>query len=99
MLSVFYLLFASLLLSFSLLNLCGSVTPESLSPYECGFEPLSSSHVPFCMKFFLLAILFIVFDVEVSFLFPTLPSSTLVLSLVLILLLGTIYEFSYGGLD
>ena len=51
------------------------------------------------MKFFLLAILFIVFDVEVSFLFPTLSSATLVLTLVLVLLLGTLYEFSYGGLD
>ena len=76
-----------------------SASSETLSPYECGFEPLSSAHVPFCMKFFLLAILFIVFDVEVSFLFPTLSSATLVLTLVLVLLLGTLYEFSYGGLD
>ena len=99
MLSALYLFVASVLLSFSLLYLDRSPSIETLSPYECGFEPLSTHHVPFCMKFFLLAILFIVFDVEVCFLFPTLPSSTLVLSLVLILLLGTLYEFSYGGLD
>ena len=72
---------------------------SELSPYECGFEPIGSSHVVFCMKFFLLALLFLVFDVEVSFLVPALHSSTLLLSFIFILLLGLSYEYSYGGLD
>merc|ERR1712212_617233 len=61
---------------------------EVLSSYECGFEPLSPSHTPFCIKFFLLAILFIVFDVEVAFIVPSLFSSLLIWSFVLLLLFG-----------
>merc|ERR1712212_398843 len=94
-----FILLATFLVSFSF-TYSGHVTSfELLSPYECGFEPISRSHVLFCIKFFLLAILFIVFDVEVSFLFPTLFNSTVVLSLVLVLLAGILYEFRYGGLD
>ena len=50
------------------------------------------------MKFFLLALLFLVFDVEVRFLVPSLFSSTLIFSFILILLLGLVYEYAYGGL-
>ena len=82
----------------SLLSRSSSSSSES-SPYECGFEPIGSSHVVFCMKFFLLALLFLVFDVEVSFLVPALHSSTLLICFILILLLGLVYEYSYGGLD
>nr|WDV10340.1 NADH dehydrogenase subunit 3 [Rhabdopleura sp. NHMO H2137] len=41
-----------------------------VSPYECGFEPFSSSRVPFSLKFFYLALLFVLFDAELMFLFP-----------------------------
>merc|ERR1739838_251101 len=93
------LLLAAFLISFSFVYSGYDSSVELLSPYECGFEPISRSHVLFCIKFFLLAILFIVFDVEVSFLFPTIYCSTVVLSLVLVLLVGVLYEFRYGGLD
>jgi len=93
------ILLASFLISFSFTYSQYDNSFELLSPYECGFEPISRSHVLFCMKFFLLAILFIVFDVEVSFLFPTLFCSSVVLSLLLVLLAGVLYEFRYGGLD
>merc|ERR1712105_115455 len=73
--------------------------PETVSSYECGFEPCGTTHLPFCMKFFLLAILFLVFDVEVAFLFPGLYISTLFLSFTLVLLLGLIFEYAYGGLS
>lgn len=56
------------------------------------------NHVPFCMKFFLLAIIFIVFDVEVSFLVPSLYNSSLIFSFILMLLVGLLFEFAYGGL-
>ena len=70
-----------------------------LSSYECGFEPMGVNHVPFCMKFFLLAIIFIVFDVEISFLVPSLYSSSRVFSFIIVLLVGLIFEYSYGGLS
>ena len=44
--------------------------PEKLSAYECGFEPFSDSRMEFDIRFYLVAILFIIFDLEIAFLFP-----------------------------
>nr|WNH21732.1 NADH dehydrogenase subunit 3 [Paraclinus marmoratus] len=86
------------------------ITPdhEKLSPYECGFDPLGSARLPFSMRFFLVAILFLLFDLEIALLLP-LPwgnqlSSPLLTfswaSAVLVLLtLGLIYEWLQGGLE
>nr|AKP55228.1 NADH dehydrogenase subunit 3 [Orestias sp. LIR09] len=81
---------------------------EKLSPYECGFDPLGSARLPFSLRFFLIAILFLLFDLEIALLLP-LPwgdqlSSPLLTffwaSAVLILLtLGLIYEWTQGGLE
>ena len=51
------------------------------------------------MKFFLLAIIFLVFDVEVAFLVPSLYSSSIIFSFTLVLILGLLYEYAYGGLS
>nr|QIJ58835.1 NADH dehydrogenase subunit 3 [Stonogobiops yasha] len=81
---------------------------EKLSPYECGFDPLGSARLPFSMRFFLVAILFLLFDLEIALLLPLpwgdqLPSPLYTFSwaaLVLILLtLGLIYEWMQGGLE
>nr|YP_514691.1 NADH dehydrogenase subunit 3 [Ranzania laevis]WNH19586.1 NADH dehydrogenase subunit 3 [Ranzania laevis]BAE79237.1 NADH dehydrogenase subunit 3 [Ranzania laevis] len=81
---------------------------EKLSPYECGFDPLGTARLPFSLRFFLVAILFLLFDLEIALLLP-LPwgdqlSSPLLTffwaSLVLALLtLGLIYEWLQGGLE
>nr|YP_009058405.1 NADH dehydrogenase subunit 3 [Percalates novemaculeata]BAP40434.1 NADH dehydrogenase subunit 3 [Percalates novemaculeata] len=81
---------------------------EKLSPYECGFDPLGSARLPFSLRFFLVAILFLLFDLEIALLLP-LPwgdqlSSPLITflwaSAVLALLtLGLIYEWTQGGLE
>ena len=89
----------SALIFISRLSLETRSSPEVSSSYECGFEPLSTNHIPFCMKFFLLAIIFVVFDVEIAFLMPSLFKSSLMLTFTLILLLGLIFEYSYGGLS
>ena len=44
--------------------------PEKLSAYECGFEPFEDSRLEFDVRFYLVAILFIIFDLEIAFLFP-----------------------------
>nr|YP_009027848.1 NADH dehydrogenase subunit 3 [Mogurnda adspersa]AHM02319.1 NADH dehydrogenase subunit 3 [Mogurnda adspersa]WJQ22512.1 NADH dehydrogenase subunit 3 [Mogurnda adspersa] len=81
---------------------------EKLSPYECGFDPLGSARLPFSLRFFLVAILFLLFDLEIALLLPLpwgdqLPTPVLTLfwtSLVLLLLtLGLIYEWLQGGLE
>nr|UGW52012.1 NADH dehydrogenase subunit 3 [Euthynnus affinis]UGW52025.1 NADH dehydrogenase subunit 3 [Euthynnus affinis]WNH19469.1 NADH dehydrogenase subunit 3 [Euthynnus lineatus]BAW88958.1 NADH dehydrogenase subunit 3 [Euthynnus affinis] len=81
---------------------------EKLSPYECGFDPLGSARLPFSLRFFLVAILFLLFDLEIALLLPLpwgdqLPSplaTFLWAATVLILLtLGLIYEWLQGGLE
>nr|AGN71387.1 NADH dehydrogenase subunit 3 [Osteocephalus taurinus] len=87
-----------------------SMSPDSekLSPYECGFDPLGSARLPYSMRFFLVAILFLLFDLEIALLLPTpwaiqLPYPSLTIfwsSIILILLtLGFIYEWAQGGLE
>ena len=60
-------------LGFLILNLAFSPKnpdPEKLSAYECGFEPFNDSSMEFDIRFYLVAILFIIFDLEIAFLFP-----------------------------
>ena len=81
--------------------------PEKLSAYECGFEPFNDSRMEFDIRFYLVAILFIIFDLEIAFLFPwaiTLGNIGLFgfLSMMLflfILTIGFIYEWKKGALD
>nr|AIZ97055.1 NADH dehydrogenase subunit 3 [Papurana kreffti] len=86
------------------------ITPdtEKLSPYECGFDPLGSARLPYSMRFFLVAILFLLFDLEIALLLPTpwaiqLHNPTMIIvwtSMIIILLtLGFIYEWLQGGLE
>nr|YP_006460563.1 NADH dehydrogenase subunit 3 [Acentrogobius pflaumii]AFL65688.1 NADH dehydrogenase subunit 3 [Acentrogobius pflaumii] len=81
---------------------------EKLSPYECGFDPLGSARLPFSMRFFLVAILFLLFDLEIALLLPLpwgdqLPSplATFFWAAVLLalLILGLMYEWVQGGLE
>nr|AVP82019.1 NADH dehydrogenase subunit 3 [Hylarana nigrovittata]AVP82021.1 NADH dehydrogenase subunit 3 [Hylarana nigrovittata] len=81
---------------------------EKTSPYECGFDPLGSARLPYSMRFFLVAILFLLFDLEIALLLPTpwatqLPNPILTIiwaSIIIILLtLGFLYEWFQGGLE
>nr|WNH23253.1 NADH dehydrogenase subunit 3 [Remorina albescens] len=81
---------------------------EKLSPFECGFDPLGSARLPFSLRFFLVAILFLLFDLEIALLLPLPwgdqlgnPLLTFIwASLVLLLLtLGLVYEWTQGGLE
>nr|YP_002265582.1 NADH dehydrogenase subunit 3 [Thamnaconus modestus]YP_002519931.1 NADH dehydrogenase subunit 3 [Eubalichthys mosaicus]YP_009020316.1 NADH dehydrogenase subunit 3 [Thamnaconus tessellatus]YP_010170546.1 NADH dehydrogenase subunit 3 [Thamnaconus septentrionalis]YP_010955561.1 NADH dehydrogenase subunit 3 [Thamnaconus multilineatus]AHL24749.1 NADH dehydrogenase subunit 3 [Thamnaconus tessellatus]QRZ60528.1 NADH dehydrogenase subunit 3 [Thamnaconus septentrionalis]WMY18650.1 NADH dehydrogenas len=81
---------------------------EKLSPYECGFDPVGSARLPFSLRFFLVAILFLLFDLEIALLLPlpwgdqlSSPLSTFFwASAVLVLLtVGLIYEWLQGGLE
>jgi len=80
---------------------------EKLSPYECGFEAFEDSRVRFDVRYYLVAILFIVFDLEIAFLFPWAVSlgrigtqGLIAMGIFLaILVVGFIYEWKKGALE
>nr|YP_010163946.1 NADH dehydrogenase subunit 3 [Gonyosoma frenatum]QRK25750.1 NADH dehydrogenase subunit 3 [Gonyosoma frenatum] len=81
---------------------------NKLSPYECGFDPLGNARTPISIQFFLIAILFILFDLEIVLLLPipwsmnTNPPDTttmLITTVLTILTLGLMYEWLQGGLE
>nr|YP_010535824.1 NADH dehydrogenase subunit 3 [Cerogria janthinipennis]UYB79036.1 NADH dehydrogenase subunit 3 [Cerogria janthinipennis] len=81
---------------------------EKMSPFECGFDPKSSSRLPFSLHFFLMAILFLIFDVEITILFPMviLMNVTNILLyfismffFIIILILGLFHEWNEGSLN
>ena len=81
--------------------------PEKLSAYECGFEPFQDSRMEFDVRFYLVAILFIIFDLEIAFLFPwaislgnlgALGFWSMMIFLG-ILTIGFIYEWKKGALE
>nr|YP_010956894.1 NADH dehydrogenase subunit 3 [Ancylopsetta ommata]WMY90039.1 NADH dehydrogenase subunit 3 [Ancylopsetta ommata] len=81
---------------------------EKLSPYECGFDPMGSARLPFSLRFFLIAILFLLFDLEIALLLPLpwgnqLPTPLTTFSwataVLFLLTLGLFYEWIQGGLE
>nr|AJS11222.1 NADH dehydrogenase subunit 3 [Pachycephala modesta] len=110
---ILFMLTMSLTLSIILTALnfwLAQMTPDSekLSPYECGFDPLGSARLPFSIRFFLVAILFLLFDLEIALLLPLpwaiqLQTPTITLTwastLILLLTLGLVYEWAQGGLE
>lgn len=80
---------------------------EKLSAYECGFDPFGDARVKFDVRFYLVSILFIIFDLEITFLFPWATCLTSIgffgfFSMVIFLLvlgIGFLYEWFNGALD
>tara|TARA_Y100000817_G_C16468224_1_gene372474 strand:+ start:180 stop:548 length:369 start_codon:yes stop_codon:yes gene_type:complete len=81
--------------------------PEKLSAYECGFEAFSDSRIQFDVRFYLVAILFIIFDLEIAFLFPWAVSLGNIgllgffsmMLFLFVLTIGFIYEWKKGALE
>jgi NADH-quinone oxidoreductase subunit A len=81
--------------------------PEKLSPYECGFEAFEDARMKFDVRYYLVAILFILFDLEIAFLFPwavVLPDIgyfgfVAMMLFLAILVVGFIYEWKKGALE
>nr|YP_009092850.1 NADH dehydrogenase subunit 3 [Myotis brandtii]YP_009442580.1 NADH dehydrogenase subunit 3 [Myotis dominicensis]YP_009442593.1 NADH dehydrogenase subunit 3 [Myotis evotis]YP_009442606.1 NADH dehydrogenase subunit 3 [Myotis keaysi]YP_009442723.1 NADH dehydrogenase subunit 3 [Myotis thysanodes]YP_009906152.1 NADH dehydrogenase subunit 3 [Myotis septentrionalis]ATO90286.1 NADH dehydrogenase subunit 3 [Myotis californicus]ATO90537.1 NADH dehydrogenase subunit 3 [Myotis lucifugus]AIR12687.1 NA len=101
-------LLASLLVTIAFWLPQMNVYAEKSSPYECGFDPMGSARLPFSMKFFLVAITFLLFDLEIALLLP-LPwasqtdklTTMLFMSLFLIslLIISLAYEWMQKGLE
>ena len=111
-LSIIIFLFIAIFLSigFVLINFIAAPNnpdPEKLSAYECGFDSFDDSRMEFDVRFYLVAILFIIFDLEIAFLFPwaiSLGNIGLLgfwsmMVFLGILTIGFIYEWKKGALD
>jgi len=80
---------------------------EKLSPYECGFEPFADARSKFDVRYYLVAILFIIFDLEVAFLFPWAVSLGAIgifgfwsmMVFLFVLTVGFVYEWKKGALE
>ncbi len=80
---------------------------NKLRPYECGFEPFDDARMPFDIQFYLVAILFIIFDLEIAFLFPWATAFSevglfgfaSVMVFLFVLTIGFIYEWRKGALE
>ena len=111
-LPILLFLIIALILSFGAITLSFVLSPkkpsdEKLSPYECGFEPFDDARTKFDIRFYLVALLFIIFDLEVTFLFPWAISlkdigifgyASMMIFLI-ILTIGFIYEWKNGALE
>nr|AXS66146.1 NADH dehydrogenase subunit 3 [Tenebrionoidea sp. 23 KM-2017] len=81
---------------------------EKSSPFECGFDPKSMARMPFSLQFFLIAVIFLIFDIEIVLLFPMIISLNMsnmyqylfIFSFfILILLIGLYHEWNQGALN
>nr|AVN67279.1 NADH dehydrogenase subunit 3 [Archimandrita tessellata] len=81
---------------------------EKSSPFECGFDPKSSARLPFSLRFFLIAVIFLIFDVEIALLLPmtiimmmsnTKAWFTISSIFLMILLIGLFHEWNQGSLE
>ena len=96
-----------LMLSIGFLFGKGTKSKAKLSPYECGFDPFEDARIPFDVRYYLVAILFIIFDLEIAFLFPWAVSLneigiTGIIAMgifLLVLVIGFIYEWNKGALE
>nr|YP_010894956.1 NADH dehydrogenase subunit 3 [Phortica hani]WJW73469.1 NADH dehydrogenase subunit 3 [Phortica hani] len=92
----------------SILSKKSLVDREKSSPFECGFDPKSSSRLPFSLRFFLITIIFLIFDVEIALILPMIIifkfsnmmiwTSTSII-FILILLIGLYHEWNQGMLN
>nr|YP_010249781.1 NADH dehydrogenase subunit 3 [Rheocricotopus villiculus]QTT60912.1 NADH dehydrogenase subunit 3 [Rheocricotopus villiculus] len=81
---------------------------EKMSPFECGFDPINSSRLPFSIRFFLITVIFLIFDVEIALILPMIlifKTSNIInwmitsLIFLLILIIGLIHEWNQGALN
>nr|QHD47841.1 NADH dehydrogenase subunit 3 [Calineuria stigmatica] len=92
----------------SILSKKSIIDREKSSPFECGFDPNSSSRLPFSLRFFLIAVIFLIFDVEIALLLPLIlifQFSNIITwfsvssFFLVILLVGLFHEWNQGALD
>nr|UOA67838.1 NADH dehydrogenase subunit 3 [Angerianus maurus] len=105
---------ASTMLSMIIMMMCMVISKktildrEKMSPFECGFDPKSSPRIPFSPQFFMIAVLFLVFDIEIVIILPMITTMKLSMMkswfitttlFIMILILGLYHEWKNGILE
>uniref|UniRef100_A0AAU7YSV5 NADH-ubiquinone oxidoreductase chain 3 n=1 Tax=Rhopalus qinlinganus TaxID=3151527 RepID=A0AAU7YSV5_9HEMI len=104
----------AMMISLILMTLCTTISKntildrEKMSPFECGFDPKSKARMPFSLQFFLMAVLFLIFDIEIAIILPmiiTLKTSNIMswsltmTIFVSVLIMGLYYEWKNNMLE
>lgn len=93
------ILIAFLLVCLRVLSLRPVCDKEKMRAFECGLDPSGPARIPFCMRFFLVGVIFLIFDVEVVLVIPIPFGGIFLVSFLFLLLSGLLYEWYYGGLN
>nr|YP_010946849.1 NADH dehydrogenase subunit 3 [Rhabdoblatta nigrovittata]WGO57606.1 NADH dehydrogenase subunit 3 [Rhabdoblatta nigrovittata] len=114
MFTTFMMIMFIMILSSAIMLLASMLSKKSIedreksSPFECGFDPKSSARLPFSLRFFLIAVIFLIFDVEIALLLPMTiimlssnMKSWFIISMtfLIILLIGLYHEWNQGSLE
>nr|QHF17693.1 NADH dehydrogenase subunit 3 [Trichiosoma vitellina] len=103
-----FLLSTIIMMIASILSKKSSHDREKNSPFECGFDPFGMTRMSFSIRFFLIAVIFLIFDVEITLMLPmvmTLSISNIKMWMltssyfIFILIIGTYYEWKFGALN
>nr|YP_010172395.1 NADH dehydrogenase subunit 3 [Biston thoracicaria]QSH89373.1 NADH dehydrogenase subunit 3 [Biston thoracicaria] len=109
MISMIIILIANIMMMLSIiLSKKSFMDREKSSPFECGFDPKSSARIPFSLHFFLITLIFLIFDVEIALIFPIIKLFKLVnfmiwmkisFFFIIILLIGLYHEWNQNMLN
>nr|WGL39502.1 NADH dehydrogenase subunit 3 [Typhlodessus monteithi] len=109
MISTIIILITSIMMSLaSIMSKKTFMDREKNSPFECGFDPINSARLPFSIQFFLIAVIFLIFDVEIALLLPMIMIYKISqikflmmtsMFFIIILLIGLYHEWNQGALN
>nr|YP_009654777.1 NADH dehydrogenase subunit 3 [Molipteryx lunata]QCI09333.1 NADH dehydrogenase subunit 3 [Molipteryx lunata] len=114
MIKVMVSILLAMIVSLSLMIICTTISKmmimdrEKMTPFECGFDPKSSARSPFSLQFFLIAILFLIFDIEIAIILPmiiTMKVSNMmswaltIILFIMTLIIGLYYEWKNNMLE
>nr|QEJ81545.1 NADH dehydrogenase subunit 3 [Diaphanes sp. FM11] len=103
-----FILSSGLMAFNNLIAFKSSLDREKNSPFECGFDPKSSPRIPFSLQFFLIAVIFMIFDIEIALILPLIltvkssnPFMFILISFlfIFILIMGLFHEWKQGALN
>nr|YP_010954673.1 NADH dehydrogenase subunit 3 [Dorcus curvidens]WMW30058.1 NADH dehydrogenase subunit 3 [Dorcus curvidens] len=106
--SLIMLISSVMMMISSILSKKTFIDREKSSPFECGFDPKSSPRLPFSLQFFLIAVIFLIFDVEIALLIPLVSILkiskihlfwSMAFFFISILLIGLYHEWNQGALE